>query len=314
MNILFLTREYKHPLLNKCGGTGVFYSNLAPELVKKGHNVFVLGVHNNHLEFDDNGVQVTFIKSLFKRNIFFNLMRSVTGKIKLLEKLHFKIHEYEKKDVASQLYQFIKKQNLSIDIIETHDFDGLSLYLNDAIPYTVRCHGSYSVLANYFGYKTEKGRIHCERKAFLKVENSIVISAFSKKINTELFKLKSPSLIYNGINTTFFKPNSKVQIIPNSIFYFGNISTEKGADIAIDSFVEIARKNTDATLHFIGKLGKYNLEIVEKLKQFGIENKVFFYGLLSPIEVIETLNKAEVVIFPSRGETFGLDLWEKMRL
>ena len=88
-----------------------------------------------------------------------------------LEKLHFYIHELEKKDIAKQLQKHIKTNNLKIDIIEAHDFDGISLYINNKIPYTIRCHGSWSLLEKYFGYKAEKGRVYCEKKALKKGKN-----------------------------------------------------------------------------------------------------------------------------------------------
>ena len=89
MNILILTREYKHPLLPPCGGTGNFNALLAKELVKRGHKVQVFGVLKTNIDFEDEGVQVHYIKSLFKRNVFLNFLRSITQKIPFLMQYHF---------------------------------------------------------------------------------------------------------------------------------------------------------------------------------------------------------------------------------
>lgn len=313
MNILFLTREYKNEKLPKVGGTGVFYAQLAKELVKRGHNVQVFGVNKANATFDDEGVKVHFMNSLFKRNPIVNLLRSVTGKAKFLEGLHFKIHEYEKKDIAKKLYQFIEKNNLTIDIIETHDFEGLSLYLDNSIKYAVRCHGSYSVLANYFGYKKAKGRMHCERKAITKAENIISISKFNEFANRELFGDLKFNLIYNGTNTDVFK-NTNEEVIRNSIFYFGNVTMEKGADVAIHSFVKINKEKPETTLHFVGGESDYKKTIQEIATKNKLTAKVHFHGYQTSSSIIPLLSKAHVVMLPSKGENFSLGILEMMSL
>jgi glycosyltransferase involved in cell wall biosynthesis len=314
MNILFLTREYKHRDLPACGGTGNFITNVSTELAKSNHNIYVFGVNKSKINLHYENVNITFIKSLYNRNLLINFLRSITGKVLFLEKLHFYIHELEKKDIAKQLYKHIKINDLKIDIIETHDFEGISLYIDNKIPYTIRCHGSWSLLEKYFGYKAEKGRVYCEKKALKKGENIIAISEFSKKANHELFGINNFELIYNGIDTNVFKSPNEIKIIEKSIFYFGNISLEKGADIAIQVFVALLKTEPDTTLHFLGKEGNYTSEIVQIIKNKNIEEKIFFYGIQNTKEVIEILSKAAVVIFPSKGETFGLALCETMSL
>lgn len=314
MNILILTREYKHEMLPTCGGTGTFNATLAKELVKRGHNVYIFGISKTKVEFDDQGVKVKFDKNLFKRNLFIDLARSISGKITFLQKAHYYIHELEKKEIVKKLHQYINKNNLSIDIIETHDFEGVSLYLNDSIPYIIRCHGSYSVLGKYFGYKVDKGRLHCEKEAFKKAKNIISISKFSEKVNHELFGIEKFKLIYNGIDTSLFKNDAKSDIIPKSIFHFGNTSIEKGADVAINTFIALQKKEPDASLHFLGKETDYKTEIQKIIRKEKLESKVHFYGIQSSQRAIALISQAHVVLFPSKGENFSLALLEAMSL
>lgn len=314
MNILILTREYKHEMLPTCGGTGTFNATLAKELVKRGHNVYLFGISKTKIEFEDQGVKVKFDKNLFKRNLFINLARSISGKISGLEKFHYYIHRLEKKQIAEKLYDYIHKNKLSIDIIETHDFEGISLYLNDSIPYVIRCHGSYSVLGKYFGYKVDKGRLHCEKEAFKKAKNIISISKFSEKVNHELFGIEKFKLIYNGIDTQLFQTSQKTTVIPKSIFFFGNTSIEKGADIALNTFIALQKKQPDASLHLLGKETDYKSELQKIIGKEQLESKVHFYGIQSSQKVRELISQANVVIFPSRGENFSLALLEAMSL
>lgn len=316
MTILLLTREYKHDKLPTCGGTGSFMANLARELVKKQHQVFVLGVNKSSISFIDDGVTFFFKKNIFRRNPVVNFFRSLSKKSPLLQWLHFKIHEYEKKDVSKIVSHFIKNNNLNIDILETHDFEGLYLYLETSFPIVVRCHGSFSVLEHFFNYNgIEVGKKHCEELAFKKAKNIISISAFSEQMNRELFGIKNFKRIYNGIDTTVYKIADNQTIIPKSIFYFGTVAYEKGADIALEILIKTIQSEPNTSLHFIGTENQnHKIALQKKIEEHQLENKVTFYGFQKTKDLISLLAQAEIVIFPSKGETFGLALCEAMAL
>lgn len=316
MNILVFTREYKHEKLPSCGGTGVFYSQLTKELVKNGHQVTVFGVNKTNYQFKDEGVTVNFTKNLFKKNRLINLIRSISGKIFFLNKLNLYLYKLELKIATQNLINYIHINDLSIDIIETHDFDGMSLYLKKyKYPYVIRTHGSWTVLEKKFNYKNvSKGRKYCEKEAFKKAENIISISRFSQKVNHELFEIEKFKLIYNGVDTSLFKTDKKINVIPKSIFYFGNTSIEKGADIAINSFLEIIKKDPETSLHFLGKETTFKNEITRLINDNGIKNKVCFYGIQQTTKAIEILSQASIIIFPSKGENFSLAILEAMSL
>lgn len=314
MNILILTREYKHINLPSCGGTGSFYYTLAHKLKQEGHNVIVFGINRTDFFFNDKGVEIVYNKSLFTKNLIINLIRSITKKFIFLHKYHNKIHELEKKDIAKMLYAYINKNNLKIDIIETHDFEGISLMLNNSIPYVIRTHGSYNVLEKYFGYKNvEIGRMHCEKLAIAKAQNIICVSNFSKKANQTIFNIKNPKIIYNGINVDLFKPNSSLKIIDKSIFFIGNLSLDKGIDIVFETFKKIIINNPDASLHLIGRCQNFD-ELIIKNDLTDLASKIINYGYLTQEKTIEELNKANVVVFPSKGENFSLAILETMAL
>lgn len=314
MNILILTREYKHSLLPPCGGTGNFNTLLAKELVKLGHQVYVFGVNKTNISFDDDGVQVYYSKSLFKRNFAFNFLRSITQKISFLQPYHFALHEKEKQDISRRLFAFIQEKNLKIDIIECHDFEGLSLFLGTKIPYVIRCHGSFSVLENYFGYKVEAGRKHCEREAFKKAQNVIAVSLFSEQVNRELFGITKFKLIYNGINIREFEPNPNVTVVPFSVFYIGNIAVEKGADTAFRVFARLTENFPQATLQYIGRETPYKAVLDKEIQAAALTDNVIFHGYQTKEAIIRLLSSANVILFPSKGENFSLALLEAMAL
>ena len=313
MNILFLTKEYYHEKLPSSGGTGRFISNLSKSLVNEGHNVFVFGLEKKSIFIDDFGVKVTYKKNKLLRNHFYKLCKSISKKVSFLKKYHDEILKSELKLIVKELDNFILKNNLQIDIIETHDFDGVSLFLDKKIPYVVRCHGCFTLFHTYFNVAVKEHVLNWEREAFNKAENIITISKYSESLYKELFHFSKAKLIYNGIDTEKFK-NIEGDLIPKSIFYLGNTSIEKGADIAIKVFIELVKKEPNATLHFIGRETGYTNDLLQIIADNQLTEKVFFYGFQPVEEIVKLISKAETVIFPSKGETFGLALCETMAI
>ncbi|AZA48280.1 glycosyltransferase family 1 protein [Chryseobacterium carnipullorum] len=314
-NVLIVTREYKSSRTPKVGGTGVFYKNLCTELVKRGISVHVFLISKYTFDLEEDGVNIHSIKDIFKANPLLELVRSFTGKVKTLEKIHFKTYLSEKRIISDTIHTWIKKNNLHFDVAETHDFDGLALSIPKGIPYVIRCHGSWSVLEKYFGYKkVHQGRIFCEQEAFKNSGNIITISRYNETINKNLFGIKNSKLIYNGIDEKFYKPEDKPEMIPHSVFYLGNVSYEKGAETLISSFIKLKKDHPEASLHFIGNANHYPEYITEHIEDTKTRNSVHFYGNKSAAEIVQLISKAEVVCFPSKGENFSLSLLEVMAM
>ncbi|WP_080776638.1 glycosyltransferase family 4 protein [Chryseobacterium phocaeense] len=314
-SVLIVTREYKCSQGPKVGGTGVFYKNLSAELVKRGISVHVFLISKYAFTAEEDGVKIISIKDIFKANPFLELVRSFTGKIKALEQVHFNTYISEKKKISNTISAWIKKNNLHFDIAETHDFDGLALAIPEHIPYVIRCHGSWSVLEKYFGYKkVHKGRIFCEQRAFKQSKNIITISKYNETINKSLFAIKDPKLIYNGIDEKFYRPVHNAEIIPHSVFYLGNVSFEKGADTLINAFIKLKLNYPDASLHFIGNPNHYPAYVSENIQDPETRTSIHFHGNKSGAEIVQLISQAEAVCFPSKGENFSLSLLEVMAM
>ncbi|WP_143885201.1 glycosyltransferase family 4 protein [Chryseobacterium binzhouense] len=312
-HVLIVTKEFQSEFQVNSGGTGVFYQNLAEGLIRKGIKVSVFGSSKKPFEQTAENLSVFFVKDYFKKNKLAELLRSVTGKISFLQNLHFKIYNWEINYLHKELKNFIRDKE--IDVIETHDWEGMSQVTEDLnIPYIIRCHGSWSVLHKFFGYGAAKGKIDNEKKAFEKANYIITISESNENIVRKVFGSKNYHLIYNGIDTDFFRPQQNNPVKPKSIFYIGNVSVEKGAQTALDAFIKINQSESAASMHFIGRETEISEKLKEKIKQNNLHNKVVFHGRKDKNQVIKLLSEAEVVIFPSKGETFGLALTEAMAL
>ncbi|MCD1115865.1 glycosyltransferase family 4 protein [Chryseobacterium turcicum] len=313
--VLILTREYQCSLNPKVGGTGIFYKNLSLELKKRGIEVNVFLISKKYFEIKEHDINIYSIKDIFKANPILELLRSFTGKFNFLEKLHNKIYLFEKKIISKRIKSWIKDNNYTFNIIETHDFEGLALAIPNSLPSVIRCHGSWTILEKYFGYKkVHKGRVFCEKLTLEKSKNIITISKYNEKINKDTFEIKNTKLIYNGIDEKFYKPLQNIKQISKSIFYLGNVSFEKGADTLLKSFLKVIKIYPDATLHFIGNPNHYENLIEQDISYLTIKKSIIFYGNKNREDILQLINKAEIVCFPSKGENFSLSLLEVMAM
>lgn len=313
--ILIVTKEYHHHKISSSGGTGVFYKTLAEKLTNNGLNVIVFGTNKKPISFQENGIQFHFVKDFFKKNKVKEFFRSLTGKFSFTKKVHLNLYIQEKKYIVEELQKLLRNQNTKPDIIETHDWEGVSLFFEQLhIPFVIRCHGSWTVLEREFGYKNVSvGKKYCEKLAFEKSKFNIVISEFSKKINTQYFGIKNPELIYNGIDVDFFKINTSSPIKENSIFFIGNLSKEKGVETALKTFEKVKENIPNASLHFIGNTNDYPKKINQFLSEKN-RSSVHFHGQKNRDEIVSLLSQATIVLFPSKGENFSLSLLETMAL
>lgn len=314
-NILIVTKEYHCSLNENVGGTGVFYKNLCEEFAKRGLQPYVFLIGRKNFDIIEKGVTIHSVRDVFKSNFLLETARSLSGKISLLEQFHLKIYLKEKKIIQKKINSWIRKNSLHFEIAETHDWDGLALAIPEYIKSVIRCHGSWTVLKKYFGYeKVQPGRIFCEKKAIENFKNIITISKFNEKINRELFDLGHTKLIYNGIDVKFFKREASADQIEKSVFYLGNVSAEKGADVLLGNFIKIKEKFADATLHFVGKSNDFPEKVANEFSDLNFQKSVIFHGKKSQTEIVQLLSMAEVICFPSKGENFSLSLLEAMAL
>ncbi|GAB3415406.1 glycosyltransferase [Niabella aquatica] len=94
-----------------------------------------------------------------------------------------------------------------------------------------------------------------------------------------------------------------------TIVQMASLVTSKQQDIAIDIFANIATKYPDWDLYFWGT-GFACETLQEKIKQANLQHRIFLKGFTDA--PLEKLKEADVFIFPSKFEGFGLALAEAM--
>lgn len=140
------------------------------------------------------------------------------------------------------------------------------------------------------------------------------VSEAGKKSCLNRYRVKEAvcKIIYNGISPQLLERAKENRIRPNGIYniaYIGRLVQEKGVDLLIDAFSEIAKKY-DAKLMIVGD-GNYRSNLEEQVEKRNIKGQVIFYGQQS--DVSRFLEQTDIFVYPSvRQEVFGISIVEAM--
>lgn len=121
-----------------------------------------------------------------------------------------------------------------------------------------------------------------------------------------------PQVIYNGLDVAAFlaTATSTEKIGSRTILNVGKFDANKGQDILIEAFAEVAHDYHDVNLIFVGGSGA----ALEKLRKLcilrNIENRVQFFVDVPHAKISSFFEQATLFVFPSRMESFGLVLLE----
>ncbi|MTV48151.1 glycosyltransferase [Heliobacillus mobilis] len=305
MRILMLSWEYPP---NVVGGLAPHVHGLAGALVKQGHQVHVITQGGDGLPSDerDRGVHVHRIQPYSLWSLDF------AGHI---HHLNFAFMEKAQK-VASEVGDF--------DIIHAHDW--LVAYAGRALK-----HGWKKPLIATI-HATEWGRhngLHNDLQRYIsQVEwwlgyeawRVIVCSQHMERELSRIFQIPGDKMavIPNGVHPDDFSAE-KAQGFERShyatdheriILYVGRLVWEKGVQVLIDAMPEVLR-HYDAKL-VIGGTGTQMNYLKHLAERRGISHKVHFAGYIQGSTKVGLLRGADVAVFPSLYEPFGIVALEAM--
>ncbi len=306
MKILMLSWEYPPRIV---GGISMVVHDLSKRLIKDGHEVTVVTYRDGDVPYyeNDNGVDVYRVDNyIIQPNNFTDWVLQ----------LNF--------NMITKATEIINKKG-KFDVIHAHDwlvaYSAKSLKQSFDIPMIATIHA------------TEAGRnsgIHDEIQRYIndtewmltyEATEVIVNSNFMKCELQRLFGLpfEKIDVIPNGISQTiydnvvkdydfrrkFASDNEKI------ILFTGRLVYEKGIQNLIAAMPKVLNGYHDSKLVICGKGGMIN-ELKEQVKFLGIENKVYFTGQLNRKDICKMYKCADVAVFPSTYEPFGVVAIEAM--
>lgn len=97
------------------------------------------------------------------------------------------------------------------------------------------------------------------------------------------------------------------------MIFVGNITPRKGLDVLVRAMEQL--KDLDLRLDVAGSFDRqsvYYKEIERFITTAGLGDNISFHGCLHPAQLEDLYRKADVFVFPSRHETYGMVLVEAM--
>ncbi len=306
MKILMLTWEYPPRIV---GGIARVVNDLSKRLIKDGHDVTVVTYREGNAPYfeDDKGVKVYRVD---------NFMINPNNFIDWIMQMNF--------NMIAKANEIIAKEG-AFDVIHAHDW--LVAYAAKTLK------NSYDIPIVSTIHATESGRnsgIHDETQRYindtewmLTYESTEVIvnSNYMKRELQSLFGLpfEKINVIPNGININMFNGVEKdydfrrKYALDNEkiILFMGRLVYEKGVQHLISAMPKILAGYHDAKLVIAGKGGMLD-ELRAQVNSLGISNKVYFTGYMDSKQVCKMYKCADVSVFPSTYEPFGIVALEAM--
>lgn len=132
-----------------------------------------------------------------------------------------------------------------------------------------------------------------------------VSEALKAELNTLAPEIaERSSVICNAIEVPALAPAPLPRDAPRLVC-LGRVVHDKGFDVALAAFAELAPRFPNARLVIAGD-GPARAELETQAQALGIAESVEFQGWVAPARVFELMNSATLVVMPSRRETFGL--------
>jgi glycosyltransferase involved in cell wall biosynthesis len=175
-----------------------------------------------------------------------------------------------------------------------------------------------------FAY-TAKDRIfsHITKKQAKNADMILTVSYFSKYEISEIFNIDSSKIrvVYNAIDDIFInKPESKTENILKKyeidrpyFFFCGVLNYRKSLNILVDAFKQFLDKTKENILLVLAGPNGYGFHEIEKaIKNNKIESNVKLTGFVNDEDLVSLMSHANLFIFPSLFEGFGLPVLEAM--
>ena len=306
MKILMLTWEYPPRIV---GGIARVVNDLSKRLIKDGHDVYVVTYREGSAPYyeNDKGVHVYRVD---------NYMINPNNFIDWIMQMNF--------NMVTKVNQIIAEQG-GFDVIHAHDW----LVANAA----KSIKNSYNIPIVATIHATEAGRnsgIHDDTQRYINdTEWLLTYEATEVIVNSNFMK--------NDLQRLFGLPYDKINVIPNGInlnnftgierdydfrrqyamdnekiiLYVGRLVYEKGIQHLIAAMPKILSNYHDAKLVIAGKGGMID-ELKAETSSLGLDNKVYFTGYMDSKKVQKMYKCADVAVFPSTYEPFGIVALEAM--
>lgn len=301
-----LTWEYPPRVV---GGIARVVNDLSKRLIKDGHDVTVVTYREGNVPYFelDKGVKVYRVD---------NFMINASNFIDWVMQLNF--------NMIAKASEIIQKEG-EFDVIHAHDwlvaYAAKTLKQSYKIPLVSTIHATEA--GRNSGIRDSQQKYINDTEWMLTYESTEVIvnSNYMKGELQRLFGLpfEKINVVPNGVNLLLYSgverdyefrrryamDNEKI------ILFVGRLVYEKGVQHLIAAMPKILNGYHDAKLVIAGKGGMMD-ELKQEANALGLGDKVYFTGYINGKDVPKLYKAADIAVFPSTYEPFGIVALEAM--
>ncbi len=230
--------------------------------------------------------------------------------------------------ISLQMIPFMLKNADTIDIIHSHAIRSYQEDIGSFIslvkhkPLIISPHGGISINWDY----TDKipKMLHDTSIGYL--NKKLLNPHFIAVARMEIPILKKYGIaedhihfIPHGVNTEIFKPVDAIELKKklglldaDVLLYVGRIAKGKGVDKLIKILYQVRRKNKRVKLVIIGGDAGYLSYVKILIEKYNLSDDVIFTGYIAKYDLAAYYSIADLVVYPSRQEIFGLVICEAM--
>ncbi|TFE66586.1 glycosyltransferase [Methylacidiphilum caldifontis] len=308
MNILFVICS----LSIRHGGPTQACLDTAECLQKRGHSVEIYTTED--LQNDD----LPFISKLQNKGISIHIF-PITLRYFFLTRYHY---------FSLPLARFLSKNISKFDLVYIYSLyrfpPTISCFYSRKykIPYIMNPHGS---LDPYLYKKNRVIKSLYEKAIEFKNLNHAAAIHYTSREERDLvspLNIKARNFIIpHGINLAHYVNHPcPYQLFPELrekkvLLFLGRINFKKGLDLLIPAFAKMVKEIPTLVLVLAGPDNEeYGTKVKEWIKEYGLEEKTIFTGMLLEEKKRAILSLADLFVLPSYTENFGIAVAEAMAM
>ena len=275
--------------LGNSGGLNVYVKNLYSYLLRNKYECNLITRNHGSCDFDKHSNKVFHIdtkKSFTEKDVILNRIKSNTDILisnywtsAVFSNDHFK--SVNKKYHISHTLEYLKKEHFP-------------------------------------KYLMDSNRYKSEKKSMINFDKIICFSNLEKKVLIENYNIVPSKILSSspGFDSDlFFKiPKSKsrekinVHIKDKLVLFVGRLDFLKGLDIAINTIKIIKNSHPNIKLGIVGgDYGSETQKIIENdLNKKNLNDNIIWFGSIDHQKLNYMYNASDIVIIPSRSESFGM--------
>jgi glycogen(starch) synthase len=285
--------------ITQIGGINYSIKRVCEELVKRGHECYVLSINAGNLPSEEsiNGVNVIRVKSAVSKHLYW---------------------------FSPAMARFLSRnlgKSLKPDITHVHEYRSLltpevAYFLrNKHLPFVFSPHYAreeHNTLAGKYllGYYKPIGN-----KAFKWAEMVVTNSEYSKYMLVADFGMRPEKIqvIPHGVEKLEALKGkvTKASQASVSLLYAGVLIEKKGIHYIIQALSELKRRGKQAYLTIIGE-GEHEHKLKSLARELNVEDSISWHQPLSREELHQKVMEADIFLLLSRSESYGIVVTEAL--